>query len=205
MRTVPLALFACLIGASPCLYAQDDLATQEVEAVADQSESASTSEPDLIDASTLHNNRATDQDDSAGTPQSNSNDAGWVHSSSTTETSSSSTTLTIGEPAASDENFDPPIRDAKYFESILAGRWLAQGEDGSCTVTLTSTRWGNSGYRFNGPAGCPGSLISGVSWALEGTKLVVRGPVSPIVTFRERSPTRWEGSDKDGKRVSLTR
>ena len=99
----------------------------------------------------------------------------------------------------------PPVRDDRFWEAAFAGRWALQGQDSSCTVTLTGTRWGNSGYRFNGPAGCPGSLIGGVSWSLEGHTLVVRGPVSPMATFRERGPNRWEGSDKDGNRLTLTR
>lgn len=210
MRCLPLALIVCVACTPQVLLAQDESTAPEMETGVDDSMTAPPDDTGMIDAGTLHNN-ASNNDSStdpatgnAGSLQSNDS-SGWVHSHSESSSSSSSTTLTVGDPAVNDDNFAPPVRDDNYWEASLAGRWMLQGQDNSCTVTLTSTRWGNSGYRFNGPAGCPSSLMSGVSWAMQGGKLVIKAPVSPIATFRERSPNRWEGSDTDGNRLTLTR
>lgn len=211
MRCLSLALMVCVASTPLVLLAQDESTPPEMTGSADDSMTAPPDDTGMIDASTLHNNRSSEGDgdsqmtgDNAGSLQS-TDSSGWVHSHSESSSSSSSTTFTVGDPDVNDDNFAPPVRDDSYWEASLAGRWMLQGQDSSCTVTLTSTRWGNSGYQFHGPAGCPSSLLGGVSWAMEGGKLVIRAPVSPMATFRERSPNRWVGSDKDGNRLTLTR
>lgn len=205
IRTLSFALTAIAVLFSICAAAQDESTSLQEGAGDVQPDPATSGETEIIDASTLGGDRTNTRDDSVGVIRDDNPSAGWTTYSSETESSSSSTTLTVGDPVDSDAPYSPPVRDAEYWEATLAGRWFVQGEADSCTVTLTNTRWGSNAYRFRGVAGCPGSLLSGVSWSSDGHKLVVRGPVSPIVTFRERGPNRWDGVDQDGKRISLTR